>query len=317
MPFVKKYKIDILHVHDLYMLGAAYKANKRLAKSLPIVSDLHENFAVAIKYYKYANVFPGKYIISIPKWERTEVKWVNKADAVITVIDEAVDRYQKLGVPKEKITLVANYVNADEFLNKDHNTDILSKFEGQFVMTYIGGFDTHRGLECVIKALPRISQDIPTIKLVLVGAGNNEMDLRTLAKELNVEQYVSFEGFQPPAKLPDYNAISDICLIPHLKTEHTDNTIPHKLFQYMLLEKPVLASDCKPLKRILENTKSGLTFQSNNENDFAEKVITLYQQPDLRAEMGKNGAQAVKDTYNWDNTAANLIALYKRLETEI
>lgn len=315
ISYVKKYKIEALHVHDLVLLGGAIKAVKKLDNRIPIVSDLHENYPEALKYYKFSNTFPGNILISVPKWERTEIKWIEQADHIITVIEEAVTRYEKLGVDKNKITVVANYVNSDEFLNAKTDHAILEKFKGQFVISYLGGFDTHRGLESVIKAVPLVKSEIPNFKLVLVGAGRNFEDLKQLTQSLNVEEQVVFEGWQSPSTLPTYISASSLCLIPHLKTGHTDNTIPHKLFQYMLLGKPVLSTNCDPLERIIKETNSGLIFTSNDEKELAKQIIFAYNNHEATKQMGENGIKAVKETYNWENTAKNLIDLYKKIES--
>ncbi|MEN8194303.1 MAG: glycosyltransferase, partial [Bacteroidota bacterium] len=110
---------------------------------------------------------------------------------------------------------------------------------------------------------------------------------------------------------------SNMCLIPHLKSVHTDNTIPHKLFQYMILEKPVVASNCNPIIRIIEETKAGLIYQSNNEADLAAKVISLYEDTKLRKEMGRKGKEAVLEKYNWDKASKNLISIYSEFENMV
>ncbi len=317
VTFVKKYKIEVLHVHDLYLLGGAFKAVDKLKNKIPVVADLHENYPEALKYYKFSNTFPGNVLISIPKWERTEKKWVNRADYVITVIEEAVNRYENMGIDKNKISVVANYVNSDEFLNAEMNTQLIARFKDDFVVSYLGGFDTHRGLESVIRAVPLLTKAIPNYKLVLVGAGRNENDLKELAASLGVSTSISFEGWQKPKNLPSYITASDICLIPHLKTGHTDNTIPHKLFQYMLLGKPVISTDCDPLERIVQATQSGLVFSSNNEKELAQCILSIHGDKDKAEHMGQNGIAAVKNTYNWENTAKALVQLYAGIATKM
>lgn len=315
--FVREHKIQTLHVHDLYLLGAAFKARRKLGTSIPIIGDLHENYPAALKHYRYVNKFPGKYIISVPKWERTEIEWIRKADHVITVIEEAVERYVGLGLPKEKLSVVANYVNPDFFLQGDVDAAIKEKFQGRFVLTYTGGFDAHRGIECTIRAMDLIRKKVPNALLVLVGTGANLQELEVLVSELKLSDHVSFEGWQKAEMMASYNQVSDICLIPHLKTEHTDHTIPHKLFQYMLLEKPVVSTDCKPLKRILEESHAGLSYASNDHEDMAKQIIYLYEHPEERQRMGRNGAMAVQDRYTWDATAKNLITLYQEIEVKV
>ena len=313
--FVNEYDLDVLHIHDLYMVGAGLIANRKL--KLPLIADLHENYVEGLKHYRFANSFPGNILISIPKWKRKEIEWCNKADYLITVIDEAVGRYKSLGIPEEKITVVANYVNQDEFLKVKDNNKILNKFKSKFIITYIGGFDIHRGIESVVKAMPEVIKECPDSKLILVGKGKNFKELIKLSQNLKVEKYISFEGWQPPYNLPSYIKASNVCLIPHLKTVHTDNTIPHKLFHYMLLEKPVVATNCNPIERIVNETKCGLIYESNNSNRLAECITKLYTDGKLRKEFGLNGKKAVLKKYNWENTSKNLIKLYKTIEKSI
>ncbi len=309
--FILQNKIEALHVHDLWMLESAFRGNKIF--SLPVISDLHENFVHALAYYKYANIFPGNILISKERWKNSEVEWTNKATHIITVIEEAVERYKSLGIVRDKISVVANYVNLESFLASPIDETIVNKFKDDFTITYVGGFDIHRGLESTVKSIPIIKEKIKNIKLVLVGKGSNFETLQELAKKLNIENEISFEGWQPHEKLSSYIKASDFCLIPHLKSVHTDNTIPHKLFQYMIFEKPVVASNCNPIKRILDETEAGVIYESGNENDLAEKVIKLYQNPEMQIEMGAKGKDAVLKKYNWDETSKNLVELYNDL----
>jgi glycosyltransferase involved in cell wall biosynthesis len=208
---------------------------------------------------------------------------------------------------------VANYVNIEKFLKPDDDTKIIDQFKHRFTATYIGGFDLHRGLESVIKALPQIVDKIPQFLLVLVGSGKNLGSLKMLARRLNVGSYISFEGFQSETRLPSYIKASNICLIPHLKTIHTDNTIPHKLFQYMLLKKPVVSTNCNPIRRIVEETQSGKIYESNNPSELSKVVISLYEMKDGVSEMGNKGKNAVLERYNWKLAADNLVQLYKEI----
>lgn len=309
---IKKYNICVFHVHDLYLFDVGLILRKKYFPELKLVGDLHENYVEGLKHYRFANSFPGNLLISIPKWEKSEVDWCLKYDHLITVIDEAVVRYSSLGIPREKLNVVANYVNRDEFLSAETDQKILDKFKGKFVISYIGGFDVHRGLASVIKAVAIVKERIPNIHFVLVGRGAIEPELKQLAKNLGCADNVSFEGFQSPKYLPSYIMGSDVCLIPHLKTVHTDNTIPHKLFHYMLMEKPVLASNCNPIERIIKDAKAGEIYTSDNENELAEKLYSLYSSEEQRTEMGINGKKAVINKYNWESTAENLINLYKQ-----
>jgi len=308
--FIDNYKIDVLHIHDLYMFGAGILIKEKYKRKILLVGDLHENYVEGLKKYQFSNTFPGKFLISIPKWEKSEIEWIHKLDYAITVIEEAVDRYESLGLDRRKFSVVANYVNIDEYL-KILNAYEVRKDMSLFTATYLGVFDTHRGLESVVRSIPFIKKSVENIKFVLVGRGKNLESLKKMAGDLDVLNNISFEGWQPHEKLPAYINASDICLIPHLKTVHTDNTIPHKLFQYMLFEKPVVATNCNPIQRIVEETKCGLIYENKNSYQFAEAVIKLYNSESLRQQMGTNGKKAVMEKYNWTTTSENLISMYQ------
>lgn len=313
--YLQNHHIDALHIHDLYLVGAGLKTRRKGSYSFSIVADLHENYPAALENYSFVKKFPAKYIVSIKKWRETEKKWLQEVDRVITVIEEAKQRYQSIGIDPNQIYIVPNYVAKEEFLSTygEASNQKYSSTDKSFTATYIGGFDIHRGLETVVEAIPKINQKIDRFKLVLVGSGANMDDLKRRAQSLKVEHQISFEGWQKPAMLPRYIEKSDICLIPHLKTEHTDHTIPHKLFQYFLLQKPVIVSDCAPLKRIVEDTQAGYVFPSQNVHKFAETMIKAHQNLEQLNTMGKLGEKAVHKYYNWTTSEQNLLALYHSL----
>jgi len=309
--FISQNEIQVIHAHDLYMLKAAFRANKKF--QLPVIADLHENYVEALKSYTFANRFPGKFLISQRKWAESEIRWGKQADQIITVIEEAVPRYVNLGIPKSKITVVPNYVNPEEFSYNSASPSLPGHLSAGFLALYIGSFEVHRGLESVIRAVPEIVSHIPDFKLILVGEGPNRSILQQMSIDLGIAGHVFFEGFQPPTALPAYIKSAQVGLIPHLKNVHTDHTIPHKLFHYMLFELPVLSSDCAPLQRIINETRAGLIFRNNDPKDFARKMVELFQSPDLRKQMGKAGAAAVQAKYNWRQAGENLVQLYNHV----
>lgn len=311
VQFVKNEEIDVLHIHDLYLLGATLKAKEAFPKTIPLVADLHENYPEALKYYKFSNTFPGNILISIKKWKKIEIEWLKQMDKIIVVVEEAKERISKLGISPNNIYCVENYVNIKAFnpgkipKNKVNHSEI--------VITYIGGFDWHRGINTAIEAMPLLLKKNTLIRLNLVGTGSNIEELKNKCIALEIEKFVYFPGWTAVQKLPQIIHESTLCIIPHTKTGHTDNTMPHKLFQYMLLKKPVLCSNCKSLVRIVNETQSGEIFVSGNANDFAEKAFTMLSDPELLTQYAKNGYNAVITQYNWEEAAKSLVNLYQEL----
>jgi len=307
----KSEKFDYLHMHDLYLFGAGLKAKETL--HIPVIGDLHENYVDALQHYQFTQRFPMKYIFDLNKWRHLEKKWIIDADKIIVVIEEAFDRIRSLSVDKNNIIIVPNTINIDEFDEYDINESIVQRHKDKFKITYTGGIDLHRGIDTIIKAIPHIKDKIREVLLILVGDGIIKNDLKKLAKRLGVSEHIKFEGWQPQDLIKSYIQNSDICIIPHRQTTHTNATIPHKLFHYMYMKKPVIVSNCKPLERIVTETNAGLVHKSDDPGSMSEKVIQLYSNKSARLRMGINGYNAVMNKYNWNVSSKSLINLYKTL----
>ncbi|MCK4354531.1 MAG: glycosyltransferase, partial [Dehalococcoidia bacterium] len=182
------------------------------------------------------------------RWKQMEKFCVQQADKVISVVEEAKQHYvNDCGIPAEKATVVMNTEDLDYFYSLPIEEDIVKKYQPCFAISYIGGFGWHRGIQTAISAMPRVLHQVPDARLLLVGSGPNEAALKELAGRESVEQAVEFTGWQPFELVPSYISASDVCLIPHIASGHTNSTIPHKIFQCMAMGKPVVVSSAKPL----------------------------------------------------------------------
>jgi len=309
-----EYPFDALHLHDLYLFGGGIRAGRRLG--VPVVGDLHENWVEALKHYAWSTRFPGKLVVSIPRWERVEKQWVNAVDRLVVVIEEARERNLRLGVDPARITVVPNTVKRSAFEGYAVEEGLVAAIRSDLTITYTGAFDVHRGLTSVLEAMPRLLAVHPGALLVLVGDGRIRPELETLAGRLGLAGCVRFEGWQPQARLKSYLLGSDVCLVPHLKTVHTDATIPHKLFHYMYLEKPVVVTDCRPLKRIVEAVQAGLVYPAGDADALADALLTLAADRAAARAMGRRGHTAVLEHYHWDATVQGLVSLYRSLKNE-
>jgi glycosyltransferase involved in cell wall biosynthesis len=301
---------DALHAHDLYLFGATIKAGKKL--DVPVVGDMHENWVEALRHYKWSTTVPGKWVVNLEKWQKLEDRWTREVDHLIVVIEEMAERLILGGLDPGHITTVPNTIHLDDFASWP--VEHLAGFDDPRPrLIYTGGMDRHRGLEELIRAMPLILKKHKSAELVLVGGGAVEGELKELVSSLGLDEQVVFAGWQKQHLVKSYLATCDVGVIPHKKTVHTDHTIPHKLFHYMYMELPCLVSDCKPLKRIVSETKCGLVYASGSPEDLAQKAIRLLDDATLRKQAGAAGAKAVQEKYNWNATATGLVAVYRKL----
>ena len=312
----KKYKIDYLHVHDLPLAGTGFKFKNNVKK---IYLDLHENYPEALKtwfLWKQNSVIKVKNALffNSENWSKKEKKYCEKYDKVICVVEEMKAKLiAKFNIKNEKLIVVSNHEKksfAANF-NEEVAQNIISNKD--FSITYVGGFGPHRGLQTAIEAMPKVVKHIPNAKLFLIGKGSADVEtkLRDIVKEFNVENSVVFVGYRPFKEVSTIMQKTNVNIIPHLANDHTDNTIPHKLFQIMMSKSLLLVSSCKPLKRIVTKYNAGIVFNADDANDFAKKVILIHQNYDEYQIKTQNAFDAVMNKgENWEQESLKLFNLY-------
>jgi len=312
--FLSENKIEAIHIHDMRIADAVFKANKKY--DLPTVLDLHDNMPEVMKEYPHLQKFPGKNLISPQKWKIKEEEFIAKVDKVITVshefIEEVIDR---TGIKQEKIILVPNTVQRSFYSNVVIDEDITEKYWKSFTILYLGDTALRRGLLTAIDAIDILRKKINHIKLVIVGKSSTDDVLKEHVRGLGLENFVDFEGWQDISLFPTYISASDVCISPLYRNPQHDVAYANKLFQYMSFAKPVLVSDALAQEKLVEKTKSGLIHKEKDTEDFAEKIMTLYKDPDLREELGENGLRFIEEEFVWEKVSQGLIDIYDKLET--
>lgn len=317
--FINTYKPDVLHVHDLPDVPGVLRISRKY--KIPVVADLHENMPAAFVAYRSGKSVSDKIrsvlINNYYLWRWREKNALRQCKRIIVVVPEATDRLLcDYKISSDKITIVSNTEDESTFdaLKVDHG--ILDSFRDQWIASYIGGIGGHRGIDTSIYAAALAGREIPNFKLMIVGVANETMKkkIRKLAEKANAMEYLELVGWVPADKVSSYVAASQVCLVPHNDFEHTQTTVPHKLFQYMISKKPVIVSSCKPLKRVVEEAKCGLVYKANDSEDMARCFIELYQGGTERMQRyGEHGFAAATNTFSWKKDSARLVEMYTEL----
>jgi glycosyltransferase involved in cell wall biosynthesis len=311
--FIKHTKIDVLHIHDIRIAGAAFSANKKY--KLPVILDLHDNMPEVMKLYPHLQKFPGKYIISPQRWKKKEAEFIQKAQKVIAVSPEFLEVLEtRFPEAKEKLVLVPNTIRTSFYKDYHILETIADRYKNTFVLLYLGDTHLRRGLQTAIEAITILKKAIPEIKLVIVGRNTTDSYLKQQVKDLRLEQYVDFEGWQEVSLFQSYILSSAICISPlHRNLQH-DVAYANKIFQYMSLGKPILVSDAVAQKRLTEKVGAGLVHKEKDVADFSNKVLALYNNKSLRTKLGENGKYFVQNEFSWEHTSEQLINMYDNLK---
>jgi glycosyltransferase involved in cell wall biosynthesis len=306
---IKKFKPDVIHFHDIWLGKVVFS----LVSDEKVIIDLHENMPAAV--LEYRNGYSG-----IQKWFRLvfhnykrifnyERKLLEKSNLIFVVVKEAQERvlsnHPFLDI--NKVRVVENLESKRFIRDLDNKKKSLIN-KDYFLIIYIGGFGPHRGIETLINAIAVLkNQGIKDIKLNLIGAVESQY-LKSLKDQVLKRQlidFISIIGWVNSDKVLDYILESDVCCVPHNSNPHTDSTIPHKLYQYMISKKPILVSSSKPLARTIDKANSGLIFSAGDPQHCAKKILELYNDNDLCTRLSENGFSYVMNNgHNWEEESS-------------
>jgi glycosyltransferase involved in cell wall biosynthesis len=298
-----------LHAHDLPLARLALRWGRRLG--IPVVLDFHENYPAMVHSLQQQGPLVGL-LRRVGYFERLERQCARAADRILVVCDEQKPRLQAMGVAPERLVVIGNTLDPAIFPG-----EVVKAEPPGFNLLYTGIFAENRGLDTVIAAMPRILEKVPDCRLILAGTGVMLEDLRSQAQRLGVGEAVDFRGWVSFSRFPELIAQSHVCLVPHKPDEHTDTTYPNKIFEFMYFGKPLVVSDARPLRRIaVEEADAGLSFESSSPESFARCVLHLYDHPDERRRLGRNGRRCIAERYRWDFDLARLRGVYRELLPE-
>lgn len=301
-------KFKAVHIHDLPLVKVGLKLKDMY--SIPVVYDMHENYPVLLELSTHTKKLLARVLHSNSQWLKYEVNMLKSADWVITVIDEMAERVRKLNIPPDKVVVVPNTIRISDFNFPEIHPD-----NRYITMLYIGGITYHRGLQVVIKGMKLILEKYKNVRLWIAGTGNYVENLKKLAEELNLGDSIQFLGWKNIPEMAELLMISDIGIIPHIKSEHTDHTIPNKIYQYAYANKPIITSNCRPLKRLIEEMDIGVSYEHDSVEDFVKSFLNLKESL-IPNNMGTNGRKYIIEKYNWEKTVDPLLEMYRSMQED-
>ena len=308
---------DVLHVHDIWLFSAV----KSGSLGQRLVLDLHENMPGMVeqarKGYRGMQSWFRKFFHSPERIFAYEANCIAHSDLVLTVVQEASERVLREHAQAEqgKVRNVENLESKRFVEAKAHGQP---KFNNNvFSILYIGGVTPERGLETVIEAMKILKESGLKACFHIIGADESDYTskLKEIVAKKDLSKFVNLIDWVPSSEVFANICQADVCCVPHFSNSHTDNTIPHKLYQYMISRRPVLVSSSKPLARTLSQANSGLVFRAGDAKDCSEKIAKLVKEPDTCQELAQNGYDYVTvKGHNWeDESAPVLIEAYDRL----
>jgi len=289
----KTLSCELYHFHDPELITIARKLQKTNAK---VIYDVHEDLPRQIYGKPYmGDIFkPGASKII----EYFENKVAKQLDYIVTATPFIRERFSKIN---------KNTVDINNFPILSENLKPIAFSDKSDALSYVGGIFENRGVYELIESLK-----ISKVKLHLAGEFETDAFYEK-CKSSEGWKYVDYYGFldrKEVVKLLNKSKVGIVSLYP---LRNYLDSLPIKMFEYMLAGIPVIASDFPYWKRIVEEVQCGVNVNPKDPEAIAEKTKYLMLNPDLAQKMGDNGRRAVLEKYNWSIEEEKLYKIYKEL----
>ena len=217
------------------------------------------------------------------------------------------------GIPDSRVTIIPNAVDVGAFefdLQPDPALKAKLGLAGRTVVGFIGSFYAYEGLDLLLAALPQVTAQVPEARVLLVGGGPQEEELKSLARRLGIADKVVFAGRVPHREVQRYYSIVDVFAYPRKSMRLTELVTPLKPLEAMAQGRLLVASDVGGHKELIRDGETGVLFRAGDAASLADAIIRLLGQRDHWPKLREQGRRFVEKERTWGTSVAGYRAVF-------
>ena len=299
---------DLIHAHSP-VLNALPALTVGRDAGIPVVYEVRAFWEDAAVDLGTAREWGPRYRLT----RALETRALQRADAVTTICDGLRDDMLKRGIPADKITVIPNAVDVSQFGFAATADAALMESHGLThgkTLGFAGSFYAYEGLDLLLRAMPQVLRAEPQTRLLLVGGGPQEANLKTLAAELGVAAAVQFTGRVPHAEVGRYCSVMDVMVYPRIPRRLTELVTPLKPLEAMAMGKLVVASDVGGHRELIRDGYNGHLFPAVSVEALSRCLVALLKTPENWSDVVINGREFVERQRTWRASVARYRAVY-------
>jgi PEP-CTERM/exosortase A-associated glycosyltransferase len=302
---------DILHAHSpvLNALPALW-VGRRLG--IPVVYEVRAFWEDAAADHGTAREGGLRYRLT----HAIETFAFRRADAVTTICEGLRSEIVARGIPQDKVTVIPNAVDIERFTHGIEPDERLKQnlgLAGSVVLGFIGSFYAYEGLALLLEALPRILAVDPRVRILLVGGGPQEANLKHFAATHGIGDKVVFAGRVPHNDVQRYYDLVDVLVYPRLSMRLTELVTPLKPLEAMAQGRMLVASDVGGHRELIKDGRTGVLFKAGDAGALAAKVLALLTDQPRWPRMRMAARNFVESERTWAASVGRYDQVYQRL----
>jgi len=240
------------------------------------------------------------------------------AAAALANSQNTADMLAAMGVPREKVHVVYPAVDPERFHPGVDGTSVRARYAGRddIVLLSVGRLQRRKGHDVAIHAVAALRAEIPQLRYVIAGDGEERARLEQLVAEHDLRDHVFFAGAVPESELPAYYAACDIFLLPNRIDGGDIEGFGIVFLEAAATGKPVIAGDSGGVPEAVARDSTGLLVDGASVADVATAIRQLAQSKEARMRLGAAGRARARDQFSWQRAAAIVSGLQTRLASE-
>jgi len=298
---IENKKIDAVVAQDIFIFGlTGYLLKKRF--KIPLVVHFHADF---LKNRYWLRESPVNYLL-----ELLGFFVARRADLIRTVSTRIANNLLKTGIEKKRIFYATPPVEADSFIKRDLKEE--SALIGQYGLSdrktflFVGRLCKQKNLPMLFKAVTKIKQDFPEVKVLLLGDGPERKALENLATRLSLDEIVVFVGKVPHDKLKSFIRITRALILCSFY-EGTAKVIKEAAFA----GRPTICTDTSGADDVVIHGKTGFIIPVGNATSLSEAMERFLRENDLSKKMGQAALQFMQACFNYAEIVDSIVAIWK------
>lgn len=307
----RELKPDILHAHSPVLnIIPAIRVGKRLG--IPVVYEIRA-------FWEDAAVDHGTTSEGSLRYRATKAveTWaLRRVDHAFTICEGLRRDIVGRGIPESKVTVIPNAVDVENFRlsgEPDPELRVQLGLEDATVLGFVGSFYAYEGLDLLLDAFPAMLARRPELRILLVGGGPQETNLKARAARLGIADRIVFTGRVPHAEVSRYYDQIDLLVYPRHSMRLTELVTPLKPLEAMAQGRLFVASDVGGHKELIRDGETGKLFAAGSAEELAAAVEEMLAHRERWPVMRAAGREFVERVRNWKNSVTNYEAVYRSL----
>ncbi len=246
--------------------------------------------------------------------EWLELRMYAAADLIVTVGEGYREKLLAKGVEAERLRVIPNGVDRATFRPDVDGAAVREEYAlgDAFVCAYIGTIGMGSGLDVALRAAEALrARGRDDIQLMAVGDGAVRGELAERARAAGLTN-LRFTGRQPKARMPEFLAATDACLVHLIRTDLFRTVLPSKIFEAAATARPILLGVEGFAADLVREADAGICFEPENEEELVSALIELADDPARRARLGANALATIAERYDIDRLAAEYLEILAR-----